>query len=170
MSEALLEKCWKILQKTWAKVSRPNFKSKLADEQLRKAIERSINSQTKTYRYVLPTQLVAKLADKSLDSRCIQASRGGAGSFDARSIAQEVVVKFDKENERVLGGSPEPYVSNPLRVSEVTSLYRTQQKDKKGWDDLCYVLESVEKKQSPQFTQIVFEEVLLTILKRLSEK
>jgi len=169
LSEPFIDRCREILGETWKKVSQQNFRPSLAESDLAEAISRCINSRTKTYRYVLPTQLVAKLSDGSLDSRCVQASRGGRGAFDARSVCQKVIVKFDKDNERVLGGSPEPYVNNPLRVPEVTARYRPQQKDRKGWDDLCRILDRVEKEQSPEFTRALFEQALFEVFKRLSK-
>lgn len=140
----------------------------ITQEDLRQAIQRCVNNATKSYRYVLPTQLVAKMADPTLDSRCIQASRGKRGDFDARSVATKVVIPFDRENHNVLGGAPEPYVNNPLRVPEVSIEYRGQQKDKKGWDYLIFILEQVEKKQNPDFTELVFLQTLVEIYRRLS--
>src|SRR5579863_2057347 len=83
------------------------------------AISRSIDSATKTYRYVLPTQLLAKLVDADLDCRCIQVGSGLKNSFDARSVCHEVIVPFDRENHGVLGGSAEPYLNNPLRIPAI---------------------------------------------------
>ncbi|MGH9513820.1 MAG: restriction endonuclease, SacI family [Terriglobales bacterium] len=144
------------------------LKDWLDDPQLLKAVKLSINGSTKTYRYVLPTQLLSKLADPSLDSRCIQMSRGGAGAFDARTVAHGVIVPFDQENENVLGGSQEPYVSNPLRVAEVSLSYRGPQRDKTGWDQLCVVLNAVEGRKDESFAKLAFRQVLTEIYRRLS--
>ena len=168
MTEDITEKSKDILHETWERIQKKDFKPKIADMKLIEAIHRIINSKTKSYRYVLPTQLIAKLADSSLDSKCLQVARGGSGAFDARSISKKVVVPFDRDNERVLGGSPEPYVNNPLRVPEVAEVYRTQQKDKQGWDDLIYVLGAIEEKNNPEYTLNVLEQVLLEIYERLS--
>ena len=86
---------------------------------IQEAIQNSINSTTKSYRYVLPTQLLAKLIDNTLDCRCIQESSNLSGSFDARSFCKKVTVPFDRENHSVLGGSGDPYVNNPLRISAI---------------------------------------------------
>lgn len=138
------------------------------DDTLKNAIQRAINSNTKTYRYVLPTQILAKLVDPSLDSRCLQVIRAGKGAFDARSICHSVIVPFDKQNDSVLGGSPEPYVNNPLRQPEVTSQYRNKQKDKDGWDDLCDILKSVEDHNDKSFTELALKQTLIEIYKRLT--
>jgi|SRR5690348_12940055 len=168
----LNDRAAEILDAEWKRISRAAksaaLKDSLPDQRLAKAISASINSKTKTYRYVLPTQIVSKMADPSLDSHCLQASRGGRGAFDARTIAHDVIVRFDQANENVLGGSQEPYVSNPLRVPEVSIRYRKPQKDKSTWDQLCLVLDAIERKNDPRFTYIVFAQVLIEIYRRLS--
>lgn len=165
---SLVADCRRILRDTWNEV-RQNSESKdyLADAELRVAIARSINSRTKTYRYVLPAQLVAKLADGTLDCTCVQAKRGGDGAFDARSIAQDVIVPFDQENDRVLGGAPEPYANNPLRIPAVSPEYRDAQKDKSGWDDLCFVLEAVQCAGQKWITRDALLQALVEVLRRL---
>ncbi|MDO8637280.1 MAG: restriction endonuclease, SacI family [Dehalococcoidia bacterium] len=171
--DELAGKCSVVLTNMWDKVQRSfgeetESKDAVIVQTLVDAISRSVNSKTKTYRYVLPTQLTAKIADPSLDCRCVQAGRIRVGSFDARSICDSVIVPFDKANHDVLGGSPEPYVNNPLRVTEVTKEFRERQKDKSGWDDLCFVLEKVETAKDFQFTEQVLEQTLIEVYKRLS--
>lgn len=168
-----LERCQEILSMTWASLSdelAQNAKYNVISEQdvMQQAIQRCINSNTKSYRYVLPTQLVAKMADPSLDCRCVQAGRRGDGDFDARSVCHKVVVPFDRSNHNVLGGSPEPYVNNPLRVPEISSRYDAQQKDKVGWEELCFVLKQVEAEEDPNFTELAFKQTLIEIYRRLS--
>lgn len=162
-----------ILNQVWAEIcnlaEQEQLQDCLLDDTLIESIRSAVNSSTKSYRYVLPTQLVAKLANSALDCRCIQATRGGKGDFDARTIAHSVIVPFDQSNENVLGGSPEPYVNNPLRVPEVSEKYRKAQKNSIDWDHLCVVLNRVEEEQDPAFTESVFKQTLLEIYRRLSE-
>jgi hypothetical protein len=162
-----------ILSEIWRDISSQTLESPLpdilSDEKLAQAIRRSISCKTKTYRYVLPTQLLIKLADHSLDCRFIQAKKGIPRAFDARTICHQVIVPFDQDNHQVLGGSSEPYVSNPLRVPEVSSRHANAQRDKRGWRDLCLVLNAAEKKQDPDFTKQVFLQVMIEIYRRLSE-
>ncbi|MBX3002064.1 MAG: restriction endonuclease, SacI family [Caldilineaceae bacterium] len=131
-------------------------------------IRACLTSKIKTYHYVLPTQLLAKAVDHSLNAQSLQVAHDTAGSFDARTIAHEVIVPFDQANYRVLGGSPEPYVNNPVRVPAITSNYQAQQKNKNDWSKLITVLDAVQKADDPNFTQIVFEQVLLEVYKLLS--
>src|SRR5438552_5059114 len=168
----LSDEAREILRVEWAKISAlaeaKKLKDWLSNPKLLEAVNLSTNSPTKTYRYVLPTQVLSKLADSSLDSRCLQASRGGYVAFDARTVAHEVIVPFDQQNENVLGGSDEPYVSNPLRVSEVSAINRGAQKNKLGWDQLCFVLTTVEEKKNTEFTRLIFRQILTEIYRRLS--
>jgi len=168
----LTDRAAEILKTEWDAVCRNakvrKLRDSLSDPKLIEAIHLSVNSSTKTYRYVLPTQIVSKLADHTLDCHCLQAGRGGRGAFDARTVAHEVVVPFDQRVESVLGGSQEPYVNNPLRVPEVSRRYRDAQKNKPGWEKLCVVLDAVEGRSDRAFTANVFRQVLREIYKRLS--
>lgn len=164
-SKEILNRLWNEIEDLASKGTLPDA---ITDEKLKSAIQRAVNSNTKTYRYVLPTQILAKVADSSLDSRCLQVIRGGKGAFDARSICHSVIVQFDKQNDFVLGGSPEPYVNNPLRQPEVSPQYRNKQKDKSGWDDLCEVLKSIEDQNDKLFTELALKQTLIEIYKRLT--
>jgi len=160
-----------ILESTWKRIAESapeNTSSKSIEDSILNCIKASINSPIKTYRYVLPTQLIAKLANPRLNSKCIQAGRGGRGAFDARTIAHKVIVPFNQQNNNVLGGSTEPYVNNPLRVQEISAKYRKSQKDKNVWDCLCKVLDSVEQTNDPNYTMSIFEQVVREIYNRLS--
>lgn len=165
-----IERCCQNLEATWQQVlvTPSNAPPAITDANIAGAIKRSVNSSTLTYRYVLPTQLLAKVTDPQLDCRCIQVTRGGSGTFDARSLCQKVIVPFDRANERVLGGSSEPYVNNPLRVPEVSVKYRDNQRDQDGWDQLCLVLEAVEARNDSKFTHLTFEQTLRDIRDRLT--
>lgn len=161
-----------VLNRVWSEICNLAKEEQLQDwfpeEALVESVRSAVNSSTKSYRYVLPTQLVAKLADLSLDCRCLQAGRGTPGSFDARTIAHGVIVPFDQANDNVLGGSPEPYVNNPLRVPEVSDRYRKAQRNQRDWNHLCNVLSIVEKKRDAVFTELVLKQVLTEIYRRLS--
>lgn len=163
----LLNRCREILESEWQRIAGSATGKFDLDERLLADIDRTINGKTKTYRYVLPTQLLAKLARNELDARCIQSARGGPGAFDARTIAHSVVVPFDCAHHAVLGGSAEPYVNNPLRVEAIEPAHRAKQKDKEGWDALCRVLHEVETVNEPSFTLSLFHAVLTAIRNRM---
>lgn len=128
-----------------------------------------LQSSTLTYHYVLPTQLLAKAVNPSIDAHAVQAGYPGSGAFDARTIAHDVIVPFDRAHERVLGGSPEPYVNNPLRVPGITQDYRSPQKNKADWDKLVMVLDAVEASSDPTFARTVLDQVLFEIYRLLAK-
>lgn len=152
---------WDLIRNTPEAAVHPPLAIELTD-----AIRRSINSKTKTYRYVLPTQLLAKLTDGELDCRSIQASSNLKKSFDARSLCHDVIVKFDRGNNDVLGGSAEPYLNNPLRIPAISQMERQAQRDKAGFDDLQLILDYAQA--NPGTIGAMVREVLLAIRERLS--
>ncbi|MEK6674178.1 MAG: restriction endonuclease, SacI family [Planctomycetota bacterium] len=160
-AKALLDKLW---TKASGTISASKAESRIPDE-IRDAIDRSIDSKTKTYRYVLPTQLLAKCIEPDVDCRSVQAGSGLSGAFDARSLCHKVVVPFDHVNNNVLGGSSEPYLNNPLRIPAIVRDERQAQKAKAGFDDLCLVLEYAES--HPKTAHKLMSETLSAIRLRM---
>lgn len=169
-----LDKCRDYLEKRWQQIC-IETEEKTSEEPLgnefkdiKNLIIECLASNTKTYHYVLPTQLLSKCVNHNVDSHSIQTAYGKKGAFDARTIAHGAIVPFDKANYNVLGGSSEPYVSNPLRCPAVTADYRNQQKNKKDWDKLTRVLDFIELKNNKKVTQAVFDQILFEVHKLLA--
>ena len=75
-----------------------------------------INGKRKTYRYMMFVGLLVAVTDKSLHPRCLQLQSGCEGAYDPRSLCKDVVSPFEKKRLKGrLGGSCDPYVSNPAR-------------------------------------------------------
>ena len=88
--------------------------------EMRENIAVVINSDRKTYRYMLFVGLLVSVTDQRLHPRCLQQKAGCVGAFNARSLCAEVVVPFEKSTLKGrLGGSCDPYVSNPARLPMV---------------------------------------------------
>jgi len=169
MADTLLfkEKCHAYLEERWRNIEElfKNGNSEplsVKDAAFKTKLKNILVSKTKSYRYVLPTQLLCKSVDPSLDCRSLQASYKAPGAFDARTIAHQVIVPFDKLYNNVFGGSNEPYVNNPLRYPAVTSEYRSQQKNKNDWDVLVELLTEVESRGN-EFAKLAFDQVLFEI-------
>lgn len=73
-SNPLIDRCKEVLSIHWRKVLRHDLSQNI-EESISSEVTHLLRSRTKTYRYVLPTQLIVKLANPSLDSRCLQAGR-----------------------------------------------------------------------------------------------
>jgi len=121
--QRFVEACRAYLEQRWDYIAGPAFQSNpqdfIQDDEVIDLIRRSLTSRSKSYHYVLLTQVLCKIIDPSLDARSLQVAWGVPGAFDARTIAHDVIAPFDKANRNVLGGSSEPYVNNPLRVWHV---------------------------------------------------
>jgi hypothetical protein len=175
--QGIVYTCSLYLRQRWEEVQR-RFQEAMPDEppdplgydhELIPLIRDGLRSPALTYHYVLPTQLLAKVADPNLDAHAIQAGYPGPGAFDARTVAHDVIVPFDRENERVLGGSTQPYVNNPLRVPGITAEYRAAQKNKADWDKLVIVLDAVQKREDVAFVRSVFDQVLFEKYRMLAD-
>jgi len=169
-----ISKCKAYLEKKWEKVTAAFEQGKPKDplgedHALIPLIRDCLTSIIKTYHYVLPTQLLAKSVAPELDAHSLQSAYKAPGAFDARTVAHKVIVPFDRANHRVLGGSPEPYVNNPVRVPGVIPAYRDQQKVKEDWDRLVAVLDAVEEANDETFTEQAFEQVLFEIYSLLAD-
>lgn len=170
---SLIESCERYINQVWESISQQSQEGVQdnpldARPDLVELIRASLTSPTKTYHYVLPTQLLAKAVNPELDCHSLQAAYGVSGAFDARTVAHDVIVAFDGRNFNVLGGSPEPYVNNPLRVPAVTPEFRAQQKNKVDWDKLVRVLDEVEAAGDEGFTQAVFRQTLIEVFRLLA--
>lgn len=160
----LIEECRENLQSYWTIINKANLNQNFTDDETAEKIAHLLRSKTKTYRYVLPTQILAKVTNPSLDCRCIQVGRKPEqGNFDARSINEKVIIPFERTNGRPLGGSPQPYVNNPLRVPEISKRYAAQQKNQRDWMSLSELLEQVEQTNEDTFTLKFLKQVLIEI-------
>lgn len=169
-AQELKDACKIELDDQWSEINNLVDKTVpfINDARLRTLIKQSINSETKSYRYVLLTQLLAKISDPTLNSRALMMRSDLAGAFDPRSLCKEVVVPFDGNNENVLGGSQDPYVSKPLRHPTLSLDYIDELRDKNGWETLVSVLEYVENQENIEVVESILKQTLLEIYHRLS--
>jgi hypothetical protein len=165
-----VEEAREILYLTWKEVKNLQ-KDVISDKELVSAIRDIIQGKTKSYRYALLTQVLAKTTNPQVDCRCLQVKRGNHRAFDARSFCKKVVLGFERiELEGILGGSSDPYVSKPLRHIEISREIIGEIKDKEGWMKLHRILAEVEEKNSEKFTREMLKQILLEIYRLLSEQ
>lgn len=152
------------LDRLWNRAATPTETATLPDE-IGTAIDSLVNARTKSYRYAILVQLLAKSVDETLDCRSVQAQGGLDGAFDARSLCDAIVVPFDRANSGVLGGSSEPYANNPLRIPALTAAYRAAQKNKAEFDQLCAVLDFAQA--NPRLAESLLLLTLVAVRRRL---
>ena len=134
-------------------------------------IDALISSESVTFTYSLPTQLLGKLTDHRLDALCLQRGDGKESQWDPRSFATSVVVPWVRANENVLGKSPDPYVSNPLRQPRILpNPPNVRSNTLPLWEHLHGVLNDVEMRSDPAHTEDVFLAVLLAIHDKLKKQ
>jgi hypothetical protein len=164
-SRELLETHWQaVVAEASAK---PNMEY-VADVTLHQAIHDSVDHKQVAYRFCLPIQLLGKLTNTTLDCLRLQKKKGDPNDvtgWDARSLGSKVVASFNQKQENVLGTSNDPYVGNPMRIPRMVRDDRSK-KDVAGWNTLVDVLEQVESRDNPEFTEAVFRQVLLEIFRR----
>lgn len=61
------------------------------DGHIKESVATLIESNTVALRYCLPTQLLGKLTDSSLDTLCLQRGEGSESQWDPRSFATKVI-------------------------------------------------------------------------------
>jgi MrcB-like, N-terminal domain/AAA domain (dynein-related subfamily)/SacI restriction endonuclease len=111
---------------------------------------------TVAQRYAVITQLLQKLAFPDSDPLRLDQVEGAA-NISSRSLARHVVVPFDLEQGAPLGGSRDPYVSQPLRRAV---LDRDLGETTGGtlWEKLLDILAAVGR--SPSLTEPVLAAAL----------
>ena len=80
-------------------------------------------------------------------------------------MGSKVVASFNQRQENILGTSGDPYVGNPMRIPRMARDDQSK-KDVAGWNTLVEILEQVESRSDPDFTEAVFRQVLLEIFRR----
>lgn len=94
-------------------------------------------------RFALVTQLLLKTIVPSAGARQLDAIPDVPGGFSPRSLAKNVVVPFDEARDALLGGSLDPYVSNPLRRAVIEE--SLAEADPSGqWAALINILDAAE--------------------------
>ena len=128
-----------------------------------------IDSQFVSIRYCLPTQLLGKLVDHSLDCLCLQKGDGSdPRAWDPRGFCNKTIVSWVSENQNVLGTSSDPYVSKPLRKPRLEASPGNV-KGAEQWTLLYNTLASVEQNDDPNYTRVQFIEVLRCLRNKFSD-
>ncbi len=131
------------MRRTWERIL--STTAQASDEDgLRAKVSQILNGHTKSYRYCLLTQALAKVTDPTLDALSLQKGEDLLGSFDARSLASKVVAPWERENGSFLGGSEDPYVSNPMRMQRLDKVPQKKQRSHKDYNTLHELVTSIQ--------------------------
>ena len=159
-----------LLQRHWDDVVHERVAPEV-DEATHGQIAALIASETVSFTYSLPTQLLGKLTDHRLDALCLQRGESEPSQWDPRSFAANVIVPWVRDNENVLGNSADPYVSNPLRQPSIlANPPNVRSNTLPLWKSLHGVLSKVQRRNRPAYTEAVFVAVLIAIYGKLKEQ
>ena len=138
-----------LLQRHWDDVVHERVAPDV-DEATHGQIAALIASETVSFTYSLPTQLLGKLTDHQLDALCLQRGESEPSQWDPRSFAANVIVPWVRDNENVLGNSADPYVSNPLRQPSIlANPPNVRSNTLPLWKSLHGVLSKVQRRARP---------------------
>lgn len=140
----------------------------LEDQHAPAAIDALVNADEVGMRFCLPTQLLGKLTDNGLDALVLQLRATPPGNWNARTFAEKVIVPWNRANQRVLGASGDPYVSNPLRRPRL-DFQPDQLDDPERWEMICNVLRPVQEQSDPEYTRAILLQVLYAVRDRLRD-
>jgi MoxR-like ATPase len=153
-ARARLEQAWDELDGV-----APSLGEADLDEGLREVIAQGTVAQ----RYAALTQLLQKVVFPESDIHELKKIAGAPGSISSRSLAKRVVAPFDREQGAPLGGSKDPYVSQPLRRPRLDWGIAVGPTARQ-WNDLLAVLDAVEANPS------LAEPALRLVLAAMREK
>ncbi len=135
-------------------------------DEVRNAVIGAVNAKFKLVRYILPSQLLAKLVDPRRNALVLQAKSELEGRFDARSFCTRYITPFDAANHAVLGGSNDPFVGNVLREPQIDQEWvAVGHREKSGGRDAFVVLKHAQ--EHPDQVETLLRLTLAAIAERL---
>ena len=154
-----LEKAKKILLQAIRQSEHYNFKFIPLD--VKEAIKDIISESHLTYRYILFTSILAKIADSNIHMRALQAGADLKGAYDARSLCHKVIVPIEKEElQGRLGNSNEPFLNKPARFTTIDLSNPVRKgNDKRILESLYHLLNKLNGENS----KILYEALIFAI-------
>jgi hypothetical protein len=114
-----------LLRRTWREVNDSDQSEYIDDYLIRQKIKEEVANETygtKTFRYMLVTNVLAKAVNNDAHYLALKAKSDLAGSFNSGGLATEIVTDWEKDHGQRLGGSNEPRTNKPyfdqMKVAE----------------------------------------------------
>jgi MoxR-like ATPase len=145
-AEQAYQRAGKWLEDAWESLDRPPH-AVPGDGDLEQKARRVVDAGTVAQRYAIITQLLAAVVFPEAGARQLRSLPGAPGSISSRSLARRVVAPFDRAKGAPLGGSRDPYVSQPLRRPRLDDSVAAGS-DAPLWLDLIAVLDAVDRDRS----------------------
>lgn len=153
----------KWLEEVWSRVLQQE------DVETNSQVDRLVNSKVLSIRYAVLTQILGKIANSDRSLLSLQLGTPNSPSaWDARSFCSAVIVPWVADNHDVLGKSPDPYVSNPLRRPRLDQ-GTDQLRDKAEWEALVAFLLPLDSVDQNKL-EATFVSCLVSTAKRLADQ
>lgn len=138
-----------LLRSTWEEVNERGESRYINDYIVRQGLRQVIRNDeyaTKTFKYMLLTNVLAKAVNPNVHYRALKAKGSSLSvSFNSGGLATEVVTDWEKDNGQRLGGSNEPRTNKPyFTQSEVGKSYDARNQE--VYDTMYEVLSELEEK------------------------
>lgn len=133
-----------ILNQEWNRILNDNEHEYLDDEIIIQNIREVLNASQLTYKYILVTNIIAKVVNPDIHYRSMQAQWDHSGAYNARSLGHQVLVEWEKEHGERLGGSNEPFLNKPARYPDFSM--ENSFRSEKAHRRLYNLLERLEEK------------------------
>jgi MoxR-like ATPase/Trp operon repressor len=135
-----------ILENAWRQADDDEYESGL-DQELVGAATGVLRDGSIAQAFALPTQLLRKAAAPTVDALSTQASDLTDG-VSARVLAKRALVPWDQAQGAPLGGSRDPYVSNPLRRPSLSTL--PDETHDERWQAIVDLLSAAERTEGAE--------------------
>lgn len=138
-----------LLRRTWNEVMENDRSVYIDDDEVRESLRHVLRTDqyaTKTFKYMLLTNVLAKAVNPDVHYRALKAKGSNLSvSFNSGGLATEVVTDWEKDNGQRLGGSNEPRTNKPyFTQSEVGESYDARSQN--VYDTMFGVLCDLEEK------------------------
>jgi hypothetical protein len=142
-----LEKADEILRTEWNRVLEQGDRNYLSDASIRERVHDILNDDRygqMTYKYIFVANVLAKATNPAIHYRAMQTESDLDGAFNSRSVAEDVIVDWEKENGERLGGSNEPGTNKPYRWPELAPSNNSMHQA--SLERMCELLDELEGK------------------------
>ena len=156
------------LHQLWAEVSEDT-----SNLYIDPRIDRLVNADIVSVRYMVLTQLLGKFMDHRRDALSLQRGERGTaeaeGRWNPRTFCERFVVPWVAETGQVLGTSGAPYVSNPLRRPRIEGWEPSTPVGKEAAALLIEVLAEVQEQDHPKSTERQLRRCIASVVKKYNE-
>lgn len=122
-----------LLRQTWQEVLDSKETSYVKQYIIRQGIRQILHSAkygTRTFKYILVTNILAKGVNPDIHARALKAQSELEGAFNSGGLATEVVTNWEKDHGERLGGSREPRTNSVYyRQAELNKDYECRVDD-----------------------------------------